>query len=118
MNKKTQKQIEYQLKYFKTPGGKQALYRALKRWRFKLRVEVLTHYGNGKLACVKCGENNIFCLTLDHIEGGGSKHRKRIGGAVKLYPLLKRQGYPEGYQTLCMNCQWKKKGSPSQRDNI
>lgn len=103
-------------KYQKTARGKQSLNRAMCRWRLHLRIEVLTHYGNGKLACVKCGEDSIFCLTLDHIEGGGNKHKKRIGGAVKLYPLLKRQGYPKGYQTLCMNCQWKKRGSPSRRD--
>ena len=104
-------------KYFKTEKGHLTLRKAMCKYRLKLRIEVLTYYGNGKLACVECGEDNIFCLTLDHVNGGGGEHKRRIGGAVKLYPLLKRQGYPSGYQTLCMNCQWKKKGSPSRRES-
>jgi len=27
----------------------------------------------------------------------------------RFYYWLRRQGYPEGYQTLCMNCQWIKR---------
>jgi len=70
------------------------------------RVEVLTHYGNGKLACVKCGFSDIRGLSLDHIDGKGSIERERIGDrGVNLYGYLKNHGYPEWYQTLCMNCQ-------------
>ena len=105
-------------KYQGTAKGRKTMAKAMVKWRHKIRVDILTHYGNGKLACVKCGENNIFCLSLDHINGGGTKHRREIGGAVKLYPLLRRQGYPDGYQTLCMNCQWKKRGSPVRRDTV
>jgi len=72
-----------------------------------IRTEVLKHYGNGKLACIQCGESRLPCLTIDHIEGNGAKHRreiKRHGGAA-FCTWLKQQGYPEGYRTLCMNCQ-------------
>lgn len=77
----------------------------------QLKVEVLTHYGNGKLACVVCGEADIACLSIDHIEGGGLQHRRSlgIGSGSRFYSWLKQNEYPKGYQTLCMNCQYKKK---------
>lgn len=71
------------------------------------KLEVLGHYGkNGKPVCVVCGENRVLCLTIDHINGGGMKHRKLVtggSGGSRFYYWLKRNGYPEGYQTLCMN---------------
>jgi hypothetical protein len=77
----------------------------------KIKVEVLTHYGKGRLACVVCGEVRLDCLSIDHINNDGAIHRKAIGTGTSLYHWLKQNDYPEGYQTLCMNCQWlKKKG--------
>ena len=40
---------------------------------------------------------------LSHINGGGASHRRIARNNV--YGWLKRNGYPEGYQVLCMNCQ-------------
>lgn len=76
--------------------------------RSVMKIEVLTHYGNGKCACVVCGEKRVACLSIDHINGDGEKHRKRIGigGGSHFYAWLKHNNYPDGYQTLCMNCQW------------
>lgn len=77
----------------------------------RLRSEVLTYYGGGKLACVRCGFDNIKALSIDHINGDGSKGvgwKKRKAGK-SFYRLLRRQGYPKGYQTLCMNCQYLKR---------
>lgn len=68
-----------------------------------VKPETLTHYGNGKLACVKCGFEDIRALTLDHIIPIGRQKRRVTG--VQFYRQLQRQGYPEGYQTLCANCQ-------------
>jgi len=82
---------------------------ATKRYHERLKVEVLTHYGNGVFACVKCGENRFPCLSIDHINGGGTIHREVTGHGSKMYRWLKKNDYPEGYQTLCMNCQWIKK---------
>ena len=76
--------------------------------RLLLKTEVLTHYGNGKLACVKCGFDDIRALSIDHIKGNGAEERKRLG-ASRLYNYLRERNYPRGYQTLCMNCQWIKK---------
>jgi len=48
-------------------------------YRRLLKTDVLRHYGNGELACVNCGECRLPCLTIDHIDGGGLKHRRQIG---------------------------------------
>ena len=76
-----------------------------------LKVEVLSHYGGGKCICVKCGFSDIRALSIDHIEGGGNRHTKRIlkKSGSSFYSWLKKEGYPEGYQTLCMNCQFIKR---------
>lgn len=84
-----------------------------------LKLEVLTHYGHlGYLEC--CWENCVVCdvdmLTLDHVENNGAQERKSLygenkgasGGSHRTYARVKREGYPEGYQTLCWNHQWKK----------
>lgn len=84
--------------------------------RTKTKVAILTNYGGGKCACAQCGENRIECLSLDHINNDGMEHRKRLGfGGYRFYRLLQSQGYPEGYQTLCINCQWVKKAENQRR---
>lgn len=72
------------------------------------KIDVLTYYGGGKLACVKCGFDNIHALSIDHINGGGGQHRNRLSHN-NFYRWLQREGYPTGYQTLCMNCQFIKR---------
>lgn len=80
-----------------------------------LKHEVLTHYGDGKLACIVCGETRLPCLSLDHINNDGYAERKKLfkrqqgGGGVQFYLKVKKAGFPIGYQTLCMNCQWIKR---------
>jgi hypothetical protein len=76
-----------------------------------VKVEVLTYYGKGKLACVRCGFDDIRALSLDHINGrapGEEWHNKNRSGQ-HLYRFLMNNVYPDGYQTLCMNCQWIKR---------
>lgn len=70
-------------------------------YRKNLRRKAVAAYG-GK--CVCCGESHPAFLTIDHINGGGTKHRAEIGKGNATYKLLRRQGYPEGYQILCWNC--------------
>lgn len=74
------------------------------RYRDRVKVEVLTHYGGGRLACVLCGFANPDALCLDHINDDGKEHRALVG--KKLYGPLKAAGYPPGLQTLCQNCNW------------
>ena len=79
--------------------------------RIDIKLETLTHYGNGRLACMMCGESRLACLSLDHIDGSGCQERKRFGSSrygYKFYLYLKKSNYPKGYQTLCMNCQFVK----------
>lgn len=58
-----------------------------------------------------CGWNDLRALTIDHINGSGIKHRKTIGKKAgwHFYAWLIKQGFPEGYQVLCMNHQFIKR---------
>jgi len=79
-------------------------------WLNKVKVEILTHYGNDNLGCVRCGFPDIRALSIDHVHGNGASHLrilKRQGSTF--YSWLRVNKYPEGYQTLCMNCQWIKR---------
>jgi len=74
------------------------------QYRRSIKNEVLVEYG-GK--CVCCGEQNILFLTIDHEQGGGRKHRKEIsknGGSSPFYKWLKDNNFPEGFSTMCFNC--------------
>jgi hypothetical protein len=72
----------------------------------ELKLECFNHYGS---VCQCCGEPEIAFLTLDHINGDGSKHRKLIGtGGTRLFWWIKKNGFPKGFQTLCRNCNWAK----------
>lgn len=64
---------------------------------------ILGRYGK---VCCCCGIADLKFLTIDHIHGGGTQHRKEIGvdGGVNFYRYLIEQGLPDGYQTLCFNC--------------
>ena len=76
---------------------------AIKRkWQLKLRTELINAYGN-KCAC--CGETILEFLTLEHVNGDGKEHRKRVGSGSKIWLDLKRRGWPqEGFTLLCWNC--------------
>lgn len=66
--------------------------------------QVLAHYGD---RCACCGATEQ--LTIDHINGDGNEHRIQLFGSGKaagrqFYRWLIRNGFPEGYQTLCGLC--------------
>lgn len=67
------------------------------------RSEVLMYYGNGKIACVCCGECEKRFMTIDHINNDGKEHRKKVRPG-NLYAWLIRNKFPNGFQTLCFNC--------------
>lgn len=69
-------------------------------WYARVRATVFAHYGE-KCAC--CGIDDAGFLTIDHVNGGGTKHRKQIN-KKSIYNWLIQQGFPEGFQTLCFNC--------------
>ena len=71
-----------------------------KEWRHKHRITVFNYYGN-KCAC--CGESELYFLTIDHINGGGRKHKQQIKQG-DIYKWLVNNGFPPGFQLLCFNC--------------
>ena len=72
----------------------------------KIKKEVIKIYG-GK--CICCGETHIEFLTIDHINGGGTAHRKKLhGGGIKVYNWLRKNNFPKEFQVLCMNCNFAK----------
>lgn len=74
------------------------------KWRsIKLKCEVMDAYGGRECKC--CHETALEFLNVDHIGGGGNKHRaeiKRYGQSF--YKWLKSKGFPAGYQVMCFNC--------------
>lgn len=89
----------------------------------KEKAMAMARYG---LACKCCGEDRPEFLTLDHVRGDGAAHRRKLKklygweGGASFYRHLRKNGYPEGYQTLCWNCNAAKSlfgGCPHQRVN-
>ena len=75
----------------------------------KLRRLAFAAYCIGEVKCACCGEKEQRFLSLDHINGGGTKERKEgKGGGHFAYRRLKKLGYPAGYQILCYNCNFAK----------
>lgn len=77
--------------------------------RMNAKIEVLTYYSQSTPPmCINpFGEHGepyitIDALTIDHINGGGTRHRKSV---YHMYEWLKKNSFPSGYQVLCANCQ-------------
>lgn len=66
-----------------------------------LKTEVLMAYGGLRCSCVGCTITEFEFLSIDHIEGGGAKHRKEVS---HVYRWLKKNNFPPGFRNLCMNC--------------
>lgn len=107
-----EKTNEYHRKWYqKHPDYMREYMREYVRRQFpQIKREVLTYYGGGKCACIQCGFSDIRALTLDHINGDGASERRQKKGksGVLFYLELRTHKFPEGYQTLCMNCQFLK----------
>lgn len=80
-------------------------------YRDRTKYAVMLHYGNGVVACAKCGFDNIDALCMDHINDDGAEQRKlmKIAGrgmasGTNTYEALKKFGLPPGLQILCANC--------------
>lgn len=85
--------------------------------RAKLKDEVLAHYGpQGHRQCSwpGCLIDDVDMLSVDHLNDDGADDRRRHtgtsrgGGGQEMYRRLKREGFPDGFQTLCLNHQMKK----------
>ena len=78
------------------------------KWR-ETRKEIFDFYG---WECRCCGETIKEFLSLDHKDNDGYLDKNPNGdkkSGKELYLLVKKQGFPDKYQTLCMNCNWGKK---------
>jgi len=69
--------------------------------------KILAHYGK---KCTCCGIDEKIFLTVDHIKGDGSKHRKNLNRG-RLYAYIVRENFPKDYQILCWNCNCAKKNN-------
>ena len=74
----------------------------------RIQAEIVEAYGGFKCAC--CGETEPMFLTIDHVNNDGAEHRRQIGAkpGSGFYQWLKSEGYPPGFQVLCMNCNFGK----------
>lgn len=91
--------------YAKKTPEQQAAYGAA--WRKKVKIATFNAYGGAVCSC--CKEKHLEFLTIDHIAGGGTVHRRELaakgfGWGNSMYRWLKAEGYPSGYRVLCMNC--------------
>ena len=77
--------------------------------RDRLKIEVLSRYSDHSLPrCACCLEPDPQFLTIDHVNGGGTQHRKTLRH-TSVYDWLKRNRFPAGYQVLCFNCNFAKR---------
>lgn len=74
-----------------------------KEYREKRRLKVLSYYAKGDVKCACCGETQLEFLSIDHINGGGTKQKKELG-TRSIYAILIKQNLPLGYRVLCHNC--------------
>lgn len=76
-------------------------------------LRVIAGYG-GK--CVCCGEANPLFLTLDHVNGDGTKHRRELVWKARTFKhkpgtfpstmhfWVLKNGFPPILQLMCFNC--------------
>lgn len=76
------------------------------QYRDAAKDRVFEHYGE---SCGCCGESTRVFLAIDHIENNGAQHRREVNvSGDSVYRWLVRNDFPEGFQTLCHNCNWAK----------
>jgi len=73
---------------------------AMKKMNLKDRAQSLNVYGN---KCQLCGETKNEFLVIDHVNGGGTLHRKELKGN-RIYKWLRHNNYPNTFRVLCHNC--------------
>ena len=70
-----------------------------------LKIEMLAKYNN---KCNHCGDGRLPVLTVDHVNGDGAMHRKKVRCGITFLRevIFDTSGR---FQLLCMNCQWMKR---------
>lgn len=99
------KRLAYFKEYYQR-NRERELEQARQRQR-ALKDAAYASYGGYRCAC--CGESHAEFLCIDHVNNDGYAHRKSIGRGSNIYLWLKKNGFPAGFQVLCMNCNFGKK---------
>jgi hypothetical protein len=73
-------------------------------WATALRSRAIEAIGGWICAC--CGENRRSMIDVDHIHGGGGKHRRERGNLGYYHDII---ADPSKYQVLCCNCNHSKR---------
>jgi hypothetical protein len=73
------------------------------KYKNKMKMLALNHYGGDPPKCACCGESHIEFLCLDHIDGGGGKHR-RDNNISRMSVWVVQNNFPDGFRVLCVNC--------------
>ena len=69
----------------------------------------------GGPVCVRCEFDDVRALTIDHIHGGGSHHRRE---AVSMWAVYKHAfAHLDEYQVLCWNCNYIKRVENNENAN-
>lgn len=72
-----------------------------RRYRLRVRYALLKMYGE---VCACCGEANKDFLSVDHINGDGTAHRRNFKGVSNsMYRALLKEKRDD-IQILCFNC--------------
>ena len=87
----------------KNPNFQKKENKRLKEFHNKQRHICIDHYSGGSMSCSCCGENIEMFLEIDHLRGGGTKHRKELkNGRIEFW--LIKHNFPKGFGVLCCNC--------------
>lgn len=74
------------------------------------RLMLLKHYSGSETPfCACCNEMHYEFLALDHKDGGGNEHRRKVwgrnrGGGTDTADWVIKNNYPPLFQVLCHNC--------------
>lgn len=74
--------------------------------RRRIRDMVIERYG-GRCACDGCPEHlnpHMEFLVLDHVDGRGAEHRRKLKNNSGFYNDVVKMGFPPQFQVLCANC--------------
>ena len=91
------------LRYIRDCNDKEGTRKRINGWRNAFKVKIIRLLG-AKCAC--CGEETFEFLCIDHINGGGNKHRKEFAGRREAF-WRSISNDPEiftKYRVLCHNC--------------
>ena len=69
-----------------------------------IKRAVIRYYTRDEFKCACCNEDQYDFFTVDHINNDCKEHRINEPSAGMIYNYLYKNGFPEGYQILCWNC--------------